>query len=262
MIIIGYDCALQNLGVCVIKYNENWEKELSEITSKLDSVYKSIGSDDSDTKNKFQISVNKILTEIDNCINTIVSVEYINVFDLVPGKKVKLSKINERTRRTKALLNIMDKMVETPDVVLIEYQMKPNDLSRCMSHQIIYHYSTYDYISDDINYAVKSQPGLNNPSKLNIHLETEIKITTKTIVDIVGPSLKNGYKLHHDGLYSNFVEKYTNYTANKKHTDWNFKYFMKSFYPDYNIKTIKNKTNDIADAFMMIFGWLKKTKKI
>jgi len=181
-----------------------------------------------------------------------------NVFNLTPGIK-KCSNIKVRTLKTKYLLTTLDKELGKPDIVLIEYQMKQNDISRCMSHQIDYHYSdlvNYNFSnnlmdcgSNLITFAVSKYP-----------LKPLNGISKKTIVEIVGPSIKNSYSFHEDGLYGNFISKYTNYTANKKHTDWNFKYFLKTF--NYEQLKIKNKTNDIADAFMMIYGWLKKNNEL
>ena len=79
-------------------------------------------------------------------------------------------------------------------------------------------------------------------------------------IELVKASVKNTIHFHPDGSYGNFICKYSTYTANKKHTIWNLKYFNDNFMkiiPDDVLKS-KKKLDDLADAFMMIVGWICK----
>ena len=72
-------------------------------------------------------------------IESIMSIEYVNVFDLIPGEKMEPSsplstqmfKISSRLR---SVLNALDSYVKANhgniDVALLEYQMGPNNGSR------------------------------------------------------------------------------------------------------------------------------------
>ena len=117
----------------------------------------------------------------------------------------------------------------TPNTILIEYQMSVNDKSRCVSNQILYHYSC-----------------INNAS-----------------VHLVGPTLKNKICFSEDDSLSHgvFMEKYASkYTANKNHTKANFLYWLtkrnlNSIIKENKIK--KKNIDDVADAFIQIWGWLR-----
>ena len=74
--------------------------------------------------------------------------------------------------------------------------MSANDKSRCVSQQILYHYSCVD----------------------------------NSKVELVGPTLKNKICFSADDSLSHgtFMEKYASkYTANKNHTKANFLYWLK-----------------------------------
>lgn len=242
MIITSYDCAIKNLGVVSIDFDELWKDKINNEIDKLETLY--INSD-SYNKVEFLKEIIIILKSIDNILDNIIKIKFLNVINLIGDKKINNSDIYERTIRTKNILHKIDKYTGVPDVVLVEYQMKPNDKSRCMSHQIIYHYS-----NNTNEKIICSVPEYN----LNDIVSNE-QYNTK--VYEVGTTLKNKYSLFKKGEYSNFIEKYSNYVANKKHTDCNFKYYTRVFGIKFSIDK-KNKTNDIADAFMMAFGWLKK----
>jgi hypothetical protein len=150
-------------------------------------------------------------------------IHFINVFDITEGKEQ--NSISRTKLLKQTLLDIDKKITELKlniNHVLVEYQMSLNDKSRCVSQQIIFHYS--------------------NLEPLEVHL--------------IGPSLKN--KIYLENLqHCFFMEKYTTkYSANKNHTKANFLRWMalkKISIP----KEIKKKNyDDIADAFMQIFGWL------
>lgn len=265
MLIAGFDCAVQNMGVCYIEYDDKWRDKTKGFINELHNLYNNIDNDDD-----FLSSAFDIVKKIDEMMKNIIIIRYFNVFDLIPGGIAKKTPMMERTRRLKYMLKLLDNDLKTPDVVLIEYQMKQNDISRCISHQIAYHYTSYD---EKINIKLQSKTTKGKKQKKTHNLKNFItyaieeyplsNITNNKndiIVETVGTTLKNAYCFTNEGEYSNFILRYSNYVANKKHTDWNFKHFIKVNDNDKSclLKNISNKTNDISDAFMMIFGWLKK----
>jgi hypothetical protein len=165
------------------------------------------------------------------CINNnYVKIHIIKVFDLTKGKKTDTIL---RMSLLKDCLNNIDKLVTKSgvkiDQILIEYQMSANDKSRCVSNGILYHYSC---IPD-------------------------------AKVSLVGPTLKNKICFSNDDMldHGTFMEKYASkYTANKNHSKENFLYFLNihgltNLIQENNIA--KKNIDDIADAFMQIWGWLE-----
>lgn len=150
----------------------------------------------------------------------------LKVFDLTEGK---ICDTIKRARLLKICLTSIDSMLENtpPSRVLVEYQMSANDKSRCVSQQIVYHYSTL------------------------------------TEVSLVGPSLKNKVCFSTDTSlnHSTFMEKYSSkYTANKNHSKANFLYWLSlnnctNILADNLIQ--KKNIDDAADAFLQIFGYLQ-----
>jgi hypothetical protein len=114
------------------------------------------------------------------------------------------------------------------DLVLIEYQMPLNDKTRCMSFQIMYHYK------------------MMHPAAM---------------VVFVGPTLKNKVCFAPHLTYGDFAAKYkSKYAANKHHTTANMLHWLDIFgYRDILQSNGIKKVNydDIADAFIQIFGWLQ-----
>jgi hypothetical protein len=264
-IIAGFDCAVSNLGICYIEYDDEWHNKVAKFILDLDQLYKTINQ-----YNKTQLlnTIQIIIQKINDFVINIVSIKYFNVIDLIPGYKINKVPLMERTRNLKYLLCCLDQQLSRPDIVLIEYQMKQNDISRAISHQISYHYITTNvnvFMEYKEQFIKKSS--INNPNSITyaidsypIHSVLMNDNNSSIIVETVGTTLKNAYHIAPGGEYSNFIVNFSNYVANKKHTDYNFKYYIKQFmHNKYDeLISISNKTNDIADAFMMIFNWLKK----
>ena len=82
-----------------------------------------------------------------------------------------------------------------------------------------------------------------------------------TSVIYVNPSLKNSCQIDpsFNGSYQFFICKYSNYTANKKHTTHNFKYLCNLYKLD--ISGLR-KLDDIADAVIQCWAYCKKNKLI
>ena len=223
MRILSFDSATENLGVCVINYDEQWDEKIKLIIQRLYDFY-----DELNINSDWKQTLRCILYDANNILESVISIEYAQAINCTNGKKVTDMTAIERTINLKKYLTGPDfKPDFKPDVVLIEHQMKPNDISRINSMQIAYHFA-------DI-----------------------------CPVYIVDPGCKNKYSFSNDTRYETFITRYTNYTSNKKHTDANMKYFVKLMNSNMLDNIAKGqKTNDIADAFMQAVAWLKNKNLI
>lgn len=276
MLIVGFDCALENLGIVVVEFDNVWRDKIQDCIVRLYGLYAEVGTL---SKAAFLQKARDLLQEIDTVLGNIVQIRWFNVIDLIPGNSVEEVDVLDRTKRLKALLTVLDVQFPEPDLVLIEYQMGPNDIARMVSAQLAYHYTTDIAINiqqktSDLRKERKKNKALEVPANTITYAIAEYAIAENAIVgsadaaadttadtklELVHPTLKNNYYTAPDGSYENFIVKWSNSTANKKHTDYNFCYFLEKMGYDKGILVnIKNKTNDIADAFMMIFGYLKK----
>jgi hypothetical protein len=284
MYILSFDVASKSLAVSIIKFNENWRadvKQSIEILNQTLCLYTSISNKpniDSFTK-ICQASLIHI-NNIHNILDTLIQIIFVDVVDLIPGKKIKETDLILRSNRLKGYLNNLDNMIKDFDAchVLVEYQMGPNNKSNNVFSQILYHYSegdlnfanTYDSIyiikntsdSNPINKnKSESNPIIKNTSEhknKKLKDNTEPKKTPTLTIEIVGPSLKNKLNLDKDRPRTYFIEKYAKtYDANKKHSISNMNYFLKTKKAEYMIANIKNKNlDDIADSITMTLAWI------
>jgi hypothetical protein len=200
MRVLSFDCANRSLAVCFATINE---KERANVTATIKS-----GMYNKTTMNNYA------------------KIHLLKVFDVTKGDKCTTE---TRALLLKQCLLSVDKDIEemkmTPTNVLIEYQMSANDKSRCVSQQILYHYS-----------GIETNPTL------------------------VGPTLKNKVCLSNDDTleHSTFMGKYASkYTANKNHSKANFLHWIQLTDQKLLLRDIEKKNyDDAADAFMQIFGWL------
>ena len=234
MLYLGFDVATKSMGVSLIQYDSSW-----------DSKIKKIISDNTVDINQYSAisyisHVMRILDKINDVLNNVHKPILLDVVDLIPKKKVKGTSPVLISQRLNGYLHGLTSYINAENLtVLLEYQMGPNDKSRGICSQIIYHFANTDY-------------GYNNVIKLP-------NITKKTIsIEIVGASLKN--KLNYDKPHSYFIGKYAKmYTANKKHSIHNFLYWVNLFGHENLITDIKKKNyDDIADAVNMTIAWLNK----
>lgn len=271
MYIISYDVASKSLGVSIIYFNDNWKEYLNKINKSFNNeIYK---IDKTNIIDKC-ICINKYIDLIENLIDTLIVPKYFDVVDLIPNKKLCDTTSILRTSRLKAYLLHMDETLEKISIdkidqtgfleecdsstiehissilykpsykVLLEYQMGPNDKSRTIGSQILYHYS-----NTDIN--INSQCGEYNKDCLK-------RNTFIYDIEILGPSLKNKINLDNDKPHSFFMKKYSKtYDANKAHSKSNFLTWVKSNNIEHMIKNIKKKNiDDIADSVTMTLAWI------
>ena len=117
--------------------------------------------------------------------------------------------------------------------------MGPNDKSRNVGSQILYHYSkpSIEFKSYCSDVSEVADIGYN--------------------CVIVGPSLKNKISFGSDLVLSVFIQKYIkNYDANKNHSKFNFLRWLQNNNHENMIKNIKKKKlPDIGDSFMQAYAW-------
>lgn len=258
MIIFGFDCGIVNLGISIVDFNHEYNDQLLAYNSQLLDILSS----------KYAYStlianINKYIDLIDELVSGIITIKYINCVQL--ASSVEELSVVERINRLKAVLCSLD-LLATPDKVLIEYQMGPNDDMRTISSSIIMYYTSGGSADTYIMSNTKAKPLANEICyKLDLYSMSYTYGNKHIDCILVPPTLKNAYTLAPNGEYSNFIIKYTNKTANKKHAVFNFKYFASLFdRPLYN-KLLQHRDTglyDIADSFMMIYSYLIKNKYI
>ncbi len=248
MIIFSFDCAIKNLGFCCLEINTDWKDQNEELIEEIYKFYDRIEEFD----NKALLDEMRTLADkADALVESILSIKYLQIFDLVSDHKVKEVSYSEIVKRLKYILYCLGKQLPEPDVVLIEHQMHINDKARGISRYIEDYYTPVQKIKAPMTYAIEAYPLLEDDL-------TGVEPNCK--VYCVGPSLKNSYQTDPSkaGSYQRFIEKYnSNYAANKAHAVYNFKYFLKTRDLDDVIKGINNKLDDISDAFMQAYAWCR-----
>lgn len=190
--------------------------------------------------------LNKYFTILRSISNLTYRVVYAETVDLIPGKSNNSVDIIERSEALATWMLRLDVMLASVGVVkdkstilLMEYQMAPNDKSRCISHQIISKYCL-TYTCKVVNPTYKNHREMINGAFLQRDPQ------------------KSEWPMHHKS-----IEKYaTSYSANKAHTVLFMEYWLAHHaFPeevaivDKVIKSVK-KIDDIADALMQGIAWL------
>lgn len=236
MLYLGFDVATKSMGVALIQYDSLWDNKIKEI------IKENTVDIDQYSAIDYIAHVNRVLDKINTILNNVYKPIILDVVDLIPNKKLKGTSPVLISKRLNSYLHGLSSYINTENLkVLLEYQMGPNDKSRGICSQIIYHFAG----TDNCYGNVVELPKIN---KKNIEIE------------IVGASLKN--KLNYDIHHSYFVGKYAKmYTANKKHSIHNFLYWVKLCGFECLISNIKKKNyDDISDAANMVIAWIKKNE--
>ena len=237
MRIIGFDCADKSLGVCVVDVNPVLLRRHSEILVQLREMK---------TKNTGAGEFDQILEDLDEIYSDAIKLIYLNIFDTIPGKKVKNTNTTQRVAGLKGILYYLDKKF-SPDIVLIEFQMRVNAKSNSVCSCLLYHYSSTAEFS-----------GSSTCQELSL---TDIEpIVFPHELHVVGASVKNTIYFSEEGRYTHFIKKYsTNYAANKAHSRFNLHQWLKIHNQLDMLQGIKKANwDDVGDAFMMIMGWLNR----
>lgn len=238
---ISFDVATKSLAVAIIYYMP--DQEMSDKLTNRSDLY---------TKRTLKAPPHKKLTEyvsmiedVDAIYKTRLQISLLDVVDLIPNKKVKQTTTIERTYQLYKYLEtlrvpITKAMQEHEDTrFLIEYQMGPNDKSRCISSQIMLFCMSFLHVN-----SLSSSP---------TRIEDRIHL--------VGPALKNKIQFGNDekSIHSYYLSKYkTNYTANKSHTKYILGKILNAYGMEHMVASIKKKNiDDIADAVCMALAFAK-----
>ena len=250
MYIVSYDVASKSLALSIIKFNNNWELDLSNL------VFSFI----SDINDKSSIEICEIaisyILKLRTLLDTLIQPILLDVVDLIPNKKIKETDAILRTNRLRGYLTYIDNNYTNKMdnfQVLIEYQMGPNNKSNNVFSQIIYHYSSSDSeFKNSLPNNIIENTSIKNTSIENTSIEK------KCAVEIIGPSLKNKINLDKNFPRQYFIEKYSKtYDANKKHSIANLKYWIKTKNAEHMLENIKSKNlDDIADSVTMTLAWI------
>lgn len=237
--IAGFDCANKSLGVCHISFDTDAFTKHREVVSRLSRIVQSIKK--SSDRSKIE-NLREVLGDLLD-IYSLISVDYIDVLDLIPGKKVgETTRMDRLTGLKRELRKLNDKF--TPHLVLIENQI--TDKARSICDGIIYHYSCGVYET--------------LPSVLGglIRADEVLKYLKPPAIKIVMPGIKNTVAFSKDSGYEQYIKKYSsNYQVNKAHSRENLKIWARVY--DLDISHMPNKNlDDAGDAFMMIVGFLSR----
>jgi hypothetical protein len=258
MFILSFDPAIKNLGIVGIDFDVNYLNKINSAMRRCDEWLSDPSLD----------TIGGLITDIRNNIMACISIRMLNVIDLEP-KKEKLNAHARQIDRTNRLMYLLRSLTEQhgrPDCVLIEYQMRANDTTRLLSSQIMMFYEQFN----DIKYNFTAKNKKTSVGEKDIwYIADQFALRNNAIradsvkckIELIGCSIKNSFAIDEEhGMYSKFSEKAkTNKTANKAHTTHNLKYYLDRFERHIDHSRIKNKLNDIADAFMQAIGWIKTT---
>ncbi len=252
MIIYSFDCGIHNIGVCCLSFDDNYLLKIEQINIKINKLIDQIEllKQTNDDIKSIINNISDLLEHINNFIDNMIKILFINVFDIMPNIKFNNIDFTVITSQIKFLLSSITNQVEYPDVVLIEYQMNINDKSRGISHYIEYHFTPLKYNTSNVITSQLSSYKL---------IPFTINNNKNTIIEYVSPKLKNNNPIcqTYEYSYSYFLNKYKNqYTASKHFSKMNFKYYINKKNILNDISDVK-KYDDIADSFMMAWAWLK-----
>lgn len=232
MFYLSFDCANKSLGVSFFEFNDQYKLSLINLYNKFSLI-----KDNSNQLNHKNIIDHIVLLkatlkkqnnfslyfsflkELNNILDSVFNIQFLNVVNLLQDKKTKDVSVLERSICLKNKLKEIDELVfkdKKNMIVCIEYQMNCNDKSRTIYNQLIYNYSCIENVE----------------------------------VKIIAPAYKNKVYLNKDLKHNKFIQQYkNNYIANKKHTAANLLYFAEVFGID--ITHIKKKNiDDLADSFL------------
>ncbi len=220
MIIFSFDCAIKNFGYCVMKLStQHWRVKLYELVADVHIKTQKLNRCCAEN-----LSITDVLKELllslksmESFFTELIVIKDIGVRDIRDVSTEKLSASN-----TKIFLTELDTKFGKPDYVLVERQMSLNNHAYAVENFVEYHYAN------------------------------QARVVT------MPPSLKNMICFDQkDGKYECFIAKHNNYTANKKHSTYNCKYFFEKngLWQYFKFDSFK-KFDDLSDAFMMGMAWI------
>lgn len=218
---VGFDCATKTFAFSIAYIDLSRADEFQTRFAAVKTLWQKYG--DSST-------IDELHNDMKNCIR-IMDGETVELFPGIPDKSIstvdRIKAVSNYVK--KRIIPSIEKYIDRPYQVVIEFQMGANSNSKAVTCALIALFAEEDTI-------------------------------------LVGPTLKNKISLCAEGEYAVFAEKYkTAYGANKAHAVYNFMYIERLFgtnIPETNPKSLRG---HIADSFMQILGHLiygKNTKQL
>lgn len=267
MLIFGFDCGTVNFGVAAVDVCDKAELKafMKKWTAKIKNLYsaESLELSKKDWLNNIVLSLELLDQELKKLIN----MRFVNTFQLIP-------KLNAETKNTvmenlSIVLNSLVATIGQPDIILIEKQMSINTTAMDIvgGIEMFFRNLKPENLVDDQDNTLQSAPYLTTNDLHNASLPVAfnywpikwVRPRNNIQILVMSPVAKNKVALGGNEL-GNFIAKYsTNYTANKNHADANFAVFIQAFGLEQLMKSrrAKQKTNDAADAFMMILAYVQ-----
>jgi len=237
MRIISFDCANKSLGVCVAEIPDDMAKialRHAELTEEMRGL---LGNNERADARAWLARVAAVTQELSDIHSAIIKVECLDVFDVIPGKKVAKASAHERAQGIKGVLTYLDQTYPA-DQVLIEYQMSVNSKSNGVCSSILYHYA---------------KPGaFTSAKKIQYNANDE-----GPDMRVVSASLKGKICFSEAGRHVNFIKKYaSNYAVNKAFSRHNVAMWA-AVHDKTLLRGIKKANHDDAgDALLMLVAWV------
>jgi len=215
--LLSYDCAHKSLGVSFFSYNNNYKTNIKD-------------------ELKRDILPKPKLININNILNNVISLKYLDVIDVCPGENVKTI---DKIRLTNLFKKEIIKINNIISKFIIEYNIKKIIL--CIEYQ-----PTYNYLSVSIFHQLKYEYSNNDLYEISI----------------MYPHVKNTIFFHPLLKHNNCIAtSNSGYLANKKHTKLNMLYFINNFNLQNKIIHIKKKNlDDLADSIFQAIAYIKYIK--
>jgi hypothetical protein len=260
MLVFSFDAGSVNLGICVMEINTalNIQEMWRDLSRQFDCLVNHLKINQPDTSKLDQIK--QVITSILQAaralqlqLSKMFVIKFVNTLDITAGiiTRDKIERQSIYCARIKYILQSLEQFGR-PDFVLIERQMAINVTAYAIHGYIENHYTTPAVFK--IPLAIKeyllSQPPSQPPGQ---------PLGQPTRVVIMCSVLKNTIEFDRHMTYGDFVEKYTNKRANKNHATHQFKYWCRTWHLPI---TSRGKTDDSADAFLMIMAAWKRNKLI
>jgi hypothetical protein len=233
--VLSVDVANKSLAVAFIKFDTKKYERIEQALDEFRTLKASGGA-----PSAVLCGFNALLDKITDIYNGAIDIKHIDVKDLIPGKKMSETDLLHRTVALHGYLSDLTSAViplvgaDEEFKILIEYQMGPNEKSRAVSTQLMYHFA-----------GVLLNMG---------------RVPDGNII-LVGPSLKNTiYIGAADAAHINFLEKYkTNYSTNKAHSRFNLVRLLQVLgKSNMLVPFAKKNYDDLGDAVMMAVAWVTK----
>jgi len=223
MRILSFDCANKSLGVCVLTIDDvaKFKAEHLEICGRMAE------------------RVDEAAAALALMHRQRVCVEHLDVYDTIPGKKLKQTTAMDRARGVRGVLEHLDSVCERKSIdhVLVEYQMNANCQSGSVLDCILCWYSGAGEFASAKTGAV------------------ECGDECGPAVHVVNPKQKRKIFMRDELRHDNFVKQYaSNYAVNKAHSRANMETYGRIF-PGILDGIKKKNFDDVGDALMQVLAW-------